>query len=101
RHADDRHRRKGARRRAGRGQGPAHRRAAQRARRRGRCRAVPLIVTAVAIEAVLFDWGGTLTTFHSVDMIDAWRVAAEVLAPDRVDEVAQALLAAEGEVWDR
>jgi hypothetical protein len=36
------------------------------------------------IEAVLFDWGGTLTTFHNVDMIDAWRVAAEVLAPDRV-----------------
>ena len=53
------------------------------------------------IEAVLFDWGGTLTTFHNVDMIDAWRVAAEVLAPDRVDEVAEALLAAEREVWAR
>jgi putative hydrolase of the HAD superfamily len=53
------------------------------------------------IDAVLFDWGGTLTTFHNVDMIDAWRVAAEVLAPDRVDEVAEALLAAEQEVWDR
>jgi len=53
------------------------------------------------IEAVLFDWGGTLTTFHNVDMIDAWRVAAEVLAPDRVDDVAAALLAAEREVWAR
>jgi putative hydrolase of the HAD superfamily len=53
------------------------------------------------INAVLFDWGGTLTTFHNVDMIDAWRVAAEVLAPDRVDEVAEALLAAEREVWAR
>ena len=53
------------------------------------------------IEAVLFDWGGTLTTFHNVDMIDAWRVAAEVLAPDRVDEVAAALLAAERDVWAR
>ena len=52
-------------------------------------------------EAVLFDWGGTLTSFHNVDLIDAWRVAAEVLAPDRVDEVAQSLLAAEGEVWER
>jgi putative hydrolase of the HAD superfamily len=50
---------------------------------------------------VLFDWGGTLTTFHSVDMIDGWRVAAQVLAPDRVDEVAEALLAAEQEVWAR
>jgi putative hydrolase of the HAD superfamily len=53
------------------------------------------------IRAVLFDWGGTLTTFHSVDMIDAWRVAAEVLAPERADEVAEALLAAEREVWAR
>jgi putative hydrolase of the HAD superfamily len=53
------------------------------------------------IRAVLFDWGGTLTTFHDVDLIDAWRVAAEVLAPDRVDEVAKALLAAEQEVWGR
>lgn len=53
------------------------------------------------IQAVLFDWGGTLTSFHSVDLIDAWRIAAEVLAPDRVDEVAQALLAAEAEVWER
>ncbi|HET6815971.1 MAG TPA: HAD family hydrolase [Mycobacteriales bacterium] len=53
------------------------------------------------ISAVLFDWGGTLTTFHNVDMIDAWRVAAEVLAPDNVDEVAEALLAAEHEVWAR
>jgi HAD superfamily hydrolase (TIGR01509 family) len=51
--------------------------------------------------AVLFDWGGTLTTFHNVDMLDAWQVAAEVLAPDRVDEVAAALLAAERDVWAR
>lgn len=52
-------------------------------------------------EAVLFDWGGTLTSFHNVDLIDAWRVAAHVLAPDRADEVAAALLAAESEVWER
>lgn len=53
------------------------------------------------IGAVLFDWGGTLTTFHSVDLLDAWTTAAQVLAPDRVDEVARALLAAEDEVWAR
>lgn len=53
------------------------------------------------VQAVLFDWGGTLTWFHSVDMIDGWRVAAQVLAPDRVEEVAEALLAAEHEVWAR
>jgi len=53
------------------------------------------------INAVLFDWGGTLTTFHSIDLLDAWVAAAEVLAPDRVDEVAAALLEAEREVWAR
>jgi len=53
------------------------------------------------INAVLFDWGGTITSFHSVDLLDAWIVAAEVLAPDRVDEVAAALLVAEREVWSR
>jgi len=53
------------------------------------------------IRAVLFDWGGTLTTFHSVDMLDAWRVAASVLAPDDIDRVAAALLDAEHEVWAR
>lgn len=53
------------------------------------------------IRAVLFDWGGTLTRFHNVDMIDAWLVAAKVLAPDRVDEVGRALLLAEQEVWAR
>lgn len=62
--------------------------------------------SAGLIRAVLFDWGGTLTTFHSVDMLDAWRVAASVLAPDPVDQnwvdrVADALLDAEREVWAR
>ncbi|MBV9293437.1 MAG: HAD family hydrolase, partial [Frankiales bacterium] len=51
------------------------------------------------INAVVFDWGGTLTKFHNVDLADGWRVAAQALAPDRVDEVADALLAAERKVW--
>lgn len=55
----------------------------------------------MTVRAVLFDWGGTLTRFHSVDLIDGWQVAARVLAPDRADEVARALLAAERDVWER
>ena len=55
----------------------------------------------MSIKAVLFDWGGTLTSFHSVDLLDAWVVAAEVLAPERSDEVAAALLASEREIWER
>ncbi len=55
----------------------------------------------MTIDAVVFDWGGTLTPHHNVDLLDLWRAAAEVLAPDRVDEVAAALAAAEGRWWER
>jgi putative hydrolase of the HAD superfamily len=59
-------------------------------------------LTAVAsggVDAVVFDWGGTLTPFHNVDLMDLWRVAARVLAPEREEEVADALAAAEREWW--
>ena len=53
------------------------------------------------LEAVVFDWGGTLTPFHAIDLADLWAVAARILAPERADELAAALLAAERESWDR
>src|ERR1700712_198436 len=53
------------------------------------------------IAAVIFDWGGTLTPFHDIDLLDLWRAAAEVLAPDRVDEVARALADAEAAWWQQ
>src|SRR5690349_239870 len=53
----------------------------------------------MTVRAVIFDWGGTLTPFHSVDLLDLWRAAAEVYAPDRVDEVARALREAEAAWW--
>ena len=53
----------------------------------------------MTLAAVLFDWGGTLTPVHTVDLPDMWRAAAEQLAPDRVDEVAGALAAAEADWW--
>jgi putative hydrolase of the HAD superfamily len=52
------------------------------------------------IEAVLFDWGGTLSLHQPVDLLDMWRAAAEVLAPDDPDPVAQQLLDAELHWWD-
>jgi len=55
----------------------------------------------MSVRAVVFDWGGTLTPFHSVDLLDLWRVAARVLAPERSDELAEALVAAEREWWGR
>ncbi|MDX6286839.1 MAG: putative hydrolase of the superfamily [Frankiales bacterium] len=53
----------------------------------------------MTLEAVVFDWGGTLNPTHWVDVADLWRVSAEHLAPDRVDEVTAALAAAEAEWW--
>jgi putative hydrolase of the HAD superfamily len=53
------------------------------------------------IDAVLFDWGGTLTPVHNVDLLGAWVAAARVIAPDREDEVSSAMLAAERECWQR
>jgi putative hydrolase of the HAD superfamily len=52
-------------------------------------------------EAVVFDWGGTLTPFHTIDVADLWSVAARILAPERADELTAALLDAEREFWAR
>ena len=54
----------------------------------------------MTVEAVVFDWGGTLTPFSDVDLLDLWRAAARVLAPERAEELASALAAAERAWWD-
>ena len=56
---------------------------------------------SAVIEAVLFDWGGTLSVHADVDLLDTWRAAARVLAPDDPEPVAAALLAAEDRVVAR
>ena len=48
---------------------------------------------------MLFDWGGTLSVHADVDLLDMWRAAAQVLAPDDPEPVAAALLAAEERWW--
>ena len=54
---------------------------------------------AVAISAVIFDWGGTLTPWHSVDQDAVWRQVCAPHFPGRGDEVAAAILAAELALW--
>ena len=49
----------------------------------------------MTIEAVIFDWGGTLTPWHTVEPIGAWIDAV------RDEELAARLLAAEEEIWAR
>jgi putative hydrolase of the HAD superfamily len=55
----------------------------------------------MGIDAVVFDWGGTLSVWAEVDMVDMWRLAARHLAPDREDELTARLVAVEGESWAR
>lgn len=55
----------------------------------------------MSIRAVVFDWGGTLSEWADVDMVDMWRVAARHLAPDREDEVCARLVAVEQAFFDR
>lgn len=49
----------------------------------------------MSIEAVLFDWGGTVTPWHTIDADALWLAAAGSV------ESAAALLAAEKAVWVR
>lgn len=53
----------------------------------------------MALRAVLFDWGGTLSTYRPVDLLEMWRAAARVLAPEDPEPVARRLLAAEEHWW--
>ncbi|MBR7744903.1 HAD family hydrolase [Phycicoccus sp. BSK3Z-2] len=71
-------------------------------------------MTARPVEAVVFDWGGTLTPWHDVDLPEQWRVFAREVhgVPVGSDEVPQEdldaahdladrILAAEGAAWAR
>jgi len=53
----------------------------------------------MTVEAVIFDWGGTLSAFVQSELVDAWRLAARHLAPDREDEVTARLVAVEADFW--
>lgn len=55
----------------------------------------------MAVDAVIFDWGGTLTPWRTIDPTDEWRALAESVAPDLIEETTAALVAASTEVWAR
>jgi len=57
----------------------------------------------MTIEAVVFDWGGTLSEWAEVDLGDMWQVAAEHLAAEThgdVDALRAALFRAEQRYWE-
>jgi putative hydrolase of the HAD superfamily len=51
------------------------------------------------VDAVIFDWGGTLTPWHSIDLQAQWYAYAEVYDPVHAKELAVDLLAHEAESW--
>jgi putative hydrolase of the HAD superfamily len=55
------------------------------------------------LRAVIFDWGGTLTPWHTFDLEEQWRVfAREVHAEEeQATSLAARLLAAEAAAWGR
>ncbi len=53
----------------------------------------------MTVEAVVFDWGGTLSEFVSAELVDAWRLAARHLAPEREEELARRLIEVEAAFW--
>ena len=54
----------------------------------------------MAVRAVIFDWGGTLTPWHSVDHPALWREACAPHYPAPA-AIADAIGAAEAEMWRR
>jgi putative hydrolase of the HAD superfamily len=53
----------------------------------------------VAIRAVIFDWGGTLTPWHTFDQEALWREVCAQHFPERADTLGAALWAAESALW--
>jgi putative hydrolase of the HAD superfamily len=53
------------------------------------------------IEAVIFDWGGTLSIYADIDLEDMWRMAARHLAPEHEEALTAQLVKVEMDAWDR
>ena len=54
----------------------------------------------MAVDAVIFDWGGTLTPWHTVDHVALWReVCALHFAAGHAEQNAAAIHVAERELW--
>lgn len=54
---------------------------------------------SVGIDAVIFDWGGTLTPWHTVDLREQWLHYAQAYDGSRADELSALLLDQEMQLW--
>jgi len=48
---------------------------------------------------VIFDWGGTLSEFVDLELVDAWRMAARHLDPEHENAVVERLVRVEADFW--
>lgn len=53
----------------------------------------------MAIRAAIFDWGGTLTPWHDIDLVAQWYAYAEVYDPEHARALAHRLAEAEISRW--
>jgi putative hydrolase of the HAD superfamily len=53
----------------------------------------------MVIKAVVFDWGGTLTPWHNVDLTELWLGYSSIYAPERAQELAEQLNHGEQSRW--
>ena len=53
------------------------------------------------VRAVVFDWGGTLTPWHTVDIEAQWRTFAQAYGGEDAEALAARILAAERRAWAR
>ncbi len=54
----------------------------------------------MTVDAVIFDWGGTLTPWHTIDHAELWRLVCEPHYPDDHRDRAEAALEAETALWE-
>ncbi len=53
----------------------------------------------MTVSACIFDWGGTLTPWHTIDLREQWRHYAEAYDASRADELSALILSAEDDAW--
>ncbi len=59
------------------------------------------MTSARSVDAVLFDWGGTLTPWHSIDLVAQWYPYAQAYDAVHAAELARRLFDAEESLWRR
>lgn len=53
----------------------------------------------MTMKAVIFDWGGTLTPWHDVDLTAQWYAYSEIYDPEHASTLAKSLADAEHRRW--